>query len=63
MRAGACKMTDLRAALARIDARSKRLAAADRVNQVIARQRRELTLETLTKSRARTCPNSASSSP
>jgi len=39
-------MIDLAAALARIEARHAQAVAADRLNQVIARQRRELVAET-----------------
>ncbi len=38
-------MIDLTAALARIETRHARFAAADRLNRVIARQRRELAAE------------------
>ena len=38
-------MLDLATALARIEARQARTAAADRLSQVIARQRRELATE------------------
>ncbi len=40
-------MIDLAAALARIEARHKQAIAAERLNHVIARQRRELAAETV----------------